>query len=109
MQREKQNSEIVSIDEGMQIDWSERQSLNAWSPRTETLQPDSKVKAEICSRFLKQHREIISIDEEMQIDSVENLAHRSSAGMLPLRIDSRTKRPQMQTENLENSGLVRPK
>jgi hypothetical protein len=43
LQLEKQSSAIVSTDEGMQIDVSDEQPENAAAPRSETLQPLSKV------------------------------------------------------------------
>jgi hypothetical protein len=68
LQDEKQDFEIVSIDEGMQIDRSAEQPANANSPRFESREPRSKVKSERFSQSQKQDLEIVSIDEGMQID-----------------------------------------
>jgi hypothetical protein len=39
----KQDLAIVSIDDGMQIGWSDEQFAKADSPRTEAFEPDSNV------------------------------------------------------------------
>jgi hypothetical protein len=64
----KQLSEIVSIDEGIQIDRSDEQNENAYSPRFETLQQLSNVKIERFMQLKKQFLEMISIDAGIQID-----------------------------------------
>jgi hypothetical protein len=43
VQPSKQNLEIVSSDEGIQIAWSDEASLNANSPKLEILQPGSNI------------------------------------------------------------------
>jgi hypothetical protein len=67
----KQDLEIVSIDEGMQIDVSDEQFSKADSPRFERREPIAKVKCDRFRQSLKQNREIVSIDEGTQIDSSE--------------------------------------
>jgi hypothetical protein len=68
VQLRKQDSEIVSIDEGRQIDSSDEQSENADSPRSESLDPLSNVKVARHSHDLKQELEIVSIEDGIQID-----------------------------------------
>jgi hypothetical protein len=68
LQGVKQDLEIVSIDEGRQIDQSEEQWSKADSPRFESREPGSKVK---CSRFRQDRKHswaIVSTEEGMQID-----------------------------------------
>jgi hypothetical protein len=65
----KHSLEIVSIDEGIQIDSSDEQLENADSPRVDTLQPISIVKMERFVQSWKQWLEMVSIDEGIQIDS----------------------------------------
>jgi hypothetical protein len=60
--------EIVSIDEGIQIDCSAEHLSNADSGRFEIWQPCSNAKCEIVWQDLKQELEMSSIDEGMQID-----------------------------------------
>jgi hypothetical protein len=69
LQCEKQSEEMVLIDEGIQIDWSDEQFSNADSPSFETLEPRSNVKRERFVQFRKQFSEMVSIDEGIQIDS----------------------------------------
>jgi hypothetical protein len=64
----KQNPEIVSIDEGRQIDWSDEQDANASAPKLESLEPDSNVTCESAVQSRKQLLAIVSIDEGIQID-----------------------------------------
>jgi hypothetical protein len=61
--------EIVSTDDGMQIDSSDEQEANADLPNIESWQPDSNVTVERLPQFLKQDLEIVLTDEGMQIDS----------------------------------------
>jgi hypothetical protein len=56
------------MDEGMQIDRSERHDENADSPRLETLHPDSNIKFERREQHAKHSLEIVAIDEGIQID-----------------------------------------
>jgi hypothetical protein len=65
----KQESEIVSMDEGIQIDSSDPQNANAHSPRTDNLLPDSKTTSQRVSHAMKQDLPIVSTDEGIQIDS----------------------------------------
>jgi hypothetical protein len=64
----KQHLEIVTIDEGMEIDRSAQQSLNAASSRIETLAPDSNPKFDRFLQDVKQHLEMVSTDEGIVID-----------------------------------------
>jgi hypothetical protein len=64
----KQIGEIASIDEGRQIDCSERQDANAHSSRLESLEPASNVKVDSLSQNEKQPLEIVPTEEGMQID-----------------------------------------
>jgi hypothetical protein len=64
----KHSLEIVSIDEGIQIDRTDEQFLNVDSPRIETVQPLSKVNFERFVHFPTQESEIVSVDERIQID-----------------------------------------
>jgi hypothetical protein len=67
-QLEKQKSEIVSTDEGMQIDRSDEQLANAEWPRTESLQPNWNVKFDRFLQWVKHSSEMLSIEQGMQID-----------------------------------------
>jgi hypothetical protein len=69
LQPEKQNAEIISIDDGMQTDRSDSQPANAASPSIEIRQPDSNVKLESAVQSLKQDLDTVSTDEGMRIDS----------------------------------------
>jgi anti-sigma regulatory factor (Ser/Thr protein kinase) len=64
---EKHESEILSIDRGMQIDPSDEQLQNADLPRSDTLQPSSNVTLQRFVHPEKHEFEIISIDEGIQI------------------------------------------
>jgi hypothetical protein len=68
VQLEKQLSEMVSIDEGIQIDRSDEQCANADSPSVETLQQLSNVKIERFLQLEKQSSAMVVIDEGIQID-----------------------------------------
>jgi hypothetical protein len=68
-QPSKQELEIVSIDEGIKIDSSAKQTANARSPRCATLESGSNLKFERCVQLLKHSSPIVSIDEGRQIDS----------------------------------------
>jgi hypothetical protein len=68
VQSKKQPDEMVSIDEGIQIDWSDEQFSNADSPRVETLQQLSNVKIERFAQSKKHFLEMVSSDEGIQID-----------------------------------------
>jgi hypothetical protein len=59
---------MVSIDEGIQIDWSDEQLSNAQQPSFETLQPFSNVKIERFVQLQKHFLEMVSIDEGIEID-----------------------------------------
>jgi hypothetical protein len=56
------------IDEGIEIDRSEKQRENADSPRVEMRQPGANAKFARLLQSLKQEMEIVSTDEGMQID-----------------------------------------
>jgi hypothetical protein len=58
---------MVLIDEGIQIDCSAEQSLNALRPRLEILQRVSKLTYERFSQQLKQESAIVLTDAGMQI------------------------------------------
>jgi hypothetical protein len=60
--------EICLMDEGMQIDGSERQDSNADSPKTEITQSTSNSTSERRLQPAKQLVAICSTDEGMQID-----------------------------------------
>jgi hypothetical protein len=64
----KQCFEIVSPDDGIQIDWSDEQFSNAPSPKFETLEPDSNVKVKRGLQLLKQYLPIVPSDEGIQTD-----------------------------------------
>jgi hypothetical protein len=57
-----------STDEGTETDGSDPQNPNADSPRTETRQEDSNVKAQSLPQNTKHDLPIVSTDEGMQID-----------------------------------------
>jgi hypothetical protein len=63
----KQDSEIVSIDDGMQTDSSDQHCPNAQSPTVLAFKPDSNLKARRVSHRWKHDSEIVSIDEGMKI------------------------------------------
>jgi hypothetical protein len=65
---EKEDPEIISTDEGIQIESSDEQFENADSPRIERREPASKLKSESCSQFEKQAFPSVSTDEGIQID-----------------------------------------
>jgi hypothetical protein len=60
--------QIVSIDAGIQINWSDEHLSNGDSPRLESLLPNSIANSDNWVHDLKQNREMVSIDEEIQID-----------------------------------------
>jgi hypothetical protein len=64
----KQDGQIVSIDDGIQIDSSDTQDPNASSPRVRTLEPHSNVKTDNLVHEQKQPAQIVSMDEGIQID-----------------------------------------
>jgi hypothetical protein len=70
-QHEKHHEEMVSTDEGMQIDANDEQSANAHSPRSETRQPLSNVTLRREMQPEKEKEEIVSTDAGLQIDSRE--------------------------------------
>jgi anti-sigma regulatory factor (Ser/Thr protein kinase) len=84
LQLQKQHSEIVSIDEGMQIEASDTQFSNADSPRSERHEPGSKVTVERLVQSAKHDLQMLSIDEGIQIDSSD--AQPSNAETLRLEI-----------------------
>jgi hypothetical protein len=59
VQLAKQKLDIVSTDEGIQIDCSDEQEEKADSPRFAILEPDANVKFESCQQLLKQVWRII--------------------------------------------------
>jgi hypothetical protein len=61
MQPAKHEVEIVRIDEGIQIDASDKQFENADSPRVETRQPGSNLTETTVLDQLKHRTEIVSI------------------------------------------------
>jgi hypothetical protein len=63
--------QILSTDEGTEIDRNEEQYENAKSSRLASLMPALKVTFERLLQWLKQNFEILSIDEGIQIDSSE--------------------------------------
>jgi hypothetical protein len=65
----KQEGEIASTEDGIQIDRSDAQRPNADSPRLEILEPGSNVKFERDLQPKKQESRIVSTDEGIQIDS----------------------------------------
>jgi hypothetical protein len=65
----KQSLEIMSIDEGIQIDRSWKQSQNAPDSRCESFEPESNATSDRPSQIMKQPPEIVSTDAGMQIDS----------------------------------------
>jgi hypothetical protein len=67
-QSRKQDFEITSTDDGLQIASRRAQRRNADSPRIESLEPDSNVKVESLAQQSKQDFAITSTDEGMQID-----------------------------------------
>jgi hypothetical protein len=77
--------DIVSIDDRMQIDWSDGQSANADPPRSETAQPGSNVTVERLRQCWKQHLAIVSSDAGMRIDSSDE----QSANADPPRLETR--------------------
>jgi hypothetical protein len=64
----KHDSEIVSIDEGRQMDRSDEQNENADCPRIESLEGVSNVKWKRVWQPLKHDFETISIDAGMQME-----------------------------------------
>jgi hypothetical protein len=64
----KQRLDRVSTDDGMQIDCSDEQFLNADSPIDESLDTASKITLERVSHALKQPLQRESTDDGMQID-----------------------------------------
>jgi hypothetical protein len=59
---------MTTIDEGRQIDRSDKQSSKADPPRIEILEPVSNVTVERAWQLLKVESEIVSIDDGIQID-----------------------------------------
>jgi hypothetical protein len=75
----KQHDEIVSIDEGKQIDRSDEHQQKANSPIAATREPGSNLKSERALHERKQLAGITSTDEGMQTDcSVEQDANAPS-------------------------------
>jgi hypothetical protein len=68
LQPVKQELEIVSIDDGRQIDPSDEHPRNADSPRLETREPGSNVKVESVLQPSKQDFGIASVHEGLQLD-----------------------------------------
>jgi hypothetical protein len=64
----KHDPEIASIDEGMQIDVSDKQYSNTDLPRFKSLQPHSNVTVDSFVQPLKHDAEIVSTDEGTQMD-----------------------------------------
>jgi hypothetical protein len=62
---------MVSTDAGMYSDRSDEHELNAERPRTESLQPDSKVKIESAWQSPKHDGGLASIETGRQIDRSE--------------------------------------
>jgi hypothetical protein len=60
--------EIVSTEEGMQIDWSEWHEANADSPRIRIRQGPSNIKFERFLQYLKQQSGMLSIVDGIPID-----------------------------------------
>jgi hypothetical protein len=59
---------MVSTAEGMEIDRSDEQSVNAPGSIVESREPGSNVKLKSFRQPMKQHLGIVSTDEGMQID-----------------------------------------
>jgi hypothetical protein len=98
-QYKKQSSEIVSADEGIQIDSSDVHIRNAHSPMVEILVPDSNAKFQRLLQDAKHDLEIVSMDEGM---------HRYPSGYWKpaseLRIENRTTQPSMTPKHLGKSS-----
>jgi hypothetical protein len=84
LQRAKQRLEMVSIDEGIQIERSDWHPPNADSPKIETLEPDSNAKFESEPHPSKQDLEIVCMDEGIQIE--ESREHAAKANSPRLEI-----------------------
>jgi hypothetical protein len=67
-QSPKQDDEIVSIDEGREIDRNDEHIANPDSPRIASREPGSNLKSESALQQMKQHLPIISTDDGMQTD-----------------------------------------
>jgi hypothetical protein len=67
-QPSKQDLEIVSIEEGIQIDSSAEQDEKAPTPRWAILEPGSNLKFASLVQLLKHLTPIVSIDEGREID-----------------------------------------
>jgi hypothetical protein len=65
---EKQDLEMISTDEGREMNSSEKHWANADSLRIEILEPASKLKSESSSQLAKQDLAIVSTDEGIQMD-----------------------------------------
>jgi hypothetical protein len=64
----KHDSEIVSIDDGIQIERSDEPRANADWPRIEIRKPRSNVQSESVSQPRKRESQTVSIDEGTEID-----------------------------------------
>jgi hypothetical protein len=62
---------MISIDEGIQIDWSDEQPQNAFSPSLDNSEHLSNPKLESFSQEEKQLEQMSLTDEGIQIDSRE--------------------------------------
>jgi hypothetical protein len=67
----KQNGQIFSTEEGIQIDESDKQFWNARYSIHESLEPDSNVIVERDSQSEKQESQIFSTEEGIQINEID--------------------------------------
>jgi hypothetical protein len=72
VQKEKQPSESVLTEEGMQIERRFEQSQNADSPRMAARDPNSNATCESLWQSWRQDSEIVSIDDGIQIQAIEH-------------------------------------
>jgi hypothetical protein len=95
--------QIVSTDEGIQIDRSDKQFSNANSPRVEIRHPPSNVNVERLRQLAKQHFAIPSIDEGIQIEwSDEQFSNADSPRLEIRQGDAKL------TDRIEYSPLKHP-
>jgi hypothetical protein len=103
---------MVSIDEGIQIDFSDEERLNAALPRIEIRQPDSKATIAVAAMPLNVNLEMTSTEEGMNVQSASKKCMDISSkiqGPSPvLKTDNRTTEPSLQNQLLGNAFRVEP-
>jgi hypothetical protein len=102
----KQSPSIVSTDEGMQIDRSDRHHEKAASASIESLEPASNERTDRLSQPRKQHFGITSTDEGMQIDRSDSQGEKADSPRVETRQPGAKLTDRTERQNAKEPGPI---